>query len=86
VLFPAGYSLLACFIAELVLTRLFVFIIFASISTAAPKGFVGIAIGFTLAFFHIVGIPITGTSVNPARSLGPAVFVGGEMLMPLWLF
>lgn len=83
---PAGYSLLACFIAELVLTGLFVFIIFASTSASAPKGFAGIAIGFTLAFVHIVGIPITGTSVNPARSLGPAVYVGGEALMQLWLF
>ncbi len=83
---PTGYSLLACFVAELVLTGLFIFIIFASTSTYAPKGFAGIAIGFTLAFVHIVGIPITGTSVNPARSLGPAVFVGGDALMQLWLF
>lgn len=83
---PAGYSVLGCFIAELLLTGLFIFVIFASTSGYAPKGFAGISIGFTLVFVHIVGIPITGTSVNPARSLGPAVFVGGEALMQLWLF
>jgi len=83
---PAGYSLLACFIAEVVLTCLFIFIIFGSTSTYAPKGFAGVSIGFTLAFIHIIGIPITGTSVNPARSLGPAVFVGGEALTQVWLF
>jgi aquaporin Z len=83
---PAGYSLVACFIAEVVLTGLFLFVIFASTSTYAPKGFAGIPIGFALVFIHIAGIPITGTSVNPARSLGPAVFVGGEALTQVWLF
>jgi aquaporin Z len=83
---PAGYSLIACFLAEVVLTTLFVFVIFGSTSTYVPKGFAGIPIGFALAFVHIVGIPITGTSVNPARSLGPAVFVGGEALTQVWLF
>lgn len=83
---PAGYSLVACFIAEVVLTGLFLFVIFASTSSYAPKGFAGIPIGFALVFIHIVGIPITGTSVNPARSLGPAVFVGGETLTQVWLF
>ena len=83
---PAGYALLACFIAELVLTGVFIFVILASTSNYAPKGFAGISIGFTLAFIHIVGIPITGTSVNPARSLGPAIFVGGDALLQLWLF
>jgi aquaporin Z len=83
---PAGYSRLACFIAELVLTGLFIFFILASTSNYAPKGFTGITIGFTLAFIYIVGIPITGTSVNPARSLGPAIFVSGDALMQLWLF
>ena len=83
---PAGYSLAACFVAELVLTALFLFVIFGSTSEKAPKGFAGISIGFTLVLIHIVGIPITGTSVNPARSLGPAVFVGGEALPQLWLF
>jgi len=86
VLSPAGYSLLACFVAEIVLTGLFLFIIFGSTSKDAPKGFAGISIGLTLTFIHIVGIPITGTSVNPARSLGPALIVGGEALMQLWLF
>ena len=83
---PAGYSLAACFVAELVLTALFLFVIFGSTSEKAPKGFAGISIGFTLVLIHIVAIPITGTSVNPARSLGPAVFVGGEALPQLWLF
>ena len=83
---PAGYSLAACFIAEVVLTALFLFVIFGSTHEKAPKGFAGIAIGFTLVLIHLVGIPITGTSVNPARSLGPAVFVGGDSLAQLWLF
>jgi len=83
---PGGYSLAACFIAELVLTGIFVFVIFASTSTYVPKGFAGIPIGFSLLFIHIVGIPITGTSVNPARSLGPAIIVGGEALTQVWLF
>jgi aquaporin Z len=83
---PAGYSLLACFIAEVVLTALFLFVIFGATHKDAPKGFAGIAIGFSLVLIHLVGIPITGTSVNPARSLGPAVFVGGAALSQLWLF
>jgi len=83
---PAGYSLMACAIAEILLTALFLFVIFGSLSKDAPKGFGGLAIGFALAMVHIVGIPITGTSVNPARSLGPAIFVGGTALAQLWLF
>jgi aquaporin Z len=83
---PAGYSMLASFIAEVVLTALFLFVIFGSTSKNAPQGFAGISIGLTLVLIHIVGIPITGTSVNPARSLGPAVFVQGEALTQLWLF
>jgi aquaporin Z len=83
---PAGYSLAACFIAEVVLTAIFLFAIFGATHRDAPKGFAGIAIGFTLVLIHLVGIPITGTSVNPARSLGPAVFVGGDALTQLWLF
>ena len=86
VLSPGGYSLAACFVAELVLTFLFLIVIFGSISKKAPAGFAGISIGFTLVFIHIIGIPITGTSVNPARSLGPAIFVGGETLNQVWLF
>ena len=83
---PGGYSLVACFIAEIVLTGLFLFVVFGSTSKDAPKGFAGVSIGFSLVLIHLVGIPITGTSVNPARSLGPAIFVGGETLSQLWLF
>jgi aquaporin Z len=83
---PAGYSLIACLIAEIVLTGLFLFVIFGSTSKNAPKGFAGISIGFSLVLIHLIGIPITGTSVNPARSLGPAVIVGGETLSQIWLF
>lgn len=83
---PGGYSLLACAVAEILLSALFIFVIFGSLSKDAPKGFAGLAIGFALGMVHIVGIPITGTSVNPARSLGPAVFVGGTALTQLWLF
>jgi len=83
---PRGYSLVACFIAEVVLTALFLFVIFGSTSKNAPEGFAGISIGLSLVLIHLVGIPITGTSVNPARSLGPAIFVQGEALSQLWLF
>jgi len=83
---PAGYSLAACFIAEVVLTALFLFVIFGATHKDAPKGFAGVAIGFTLVLIHLVGIPITGTSVNPARSLGPAVFAGGDAISQVWLF
>lgn len=83
---PHQYSLIACFITEVVLTFLFLIVIFGATHANAPKGFAGIAIGLALVLIHIVGIPITGTSVNPARSLGPAVFVGGDALTQLWLF
>jgi aquaporin Z len=83
---PSEYSLLSCFIAEFVLTFLFIFVVFGSTSKQDGKRFAGISIGLTLTFVHIVGIPITGTSVNPARSLGPAFFAGGEALAQLWLF
>ena len=83
---PAGYSLAACLIAEVVLTAIFLFVIFGSTHKNAPKGFAGVSIGLSLALIHLVGIPITGTSVNPARSLGPAVFAGGDALSQLWLF
>ena len=83
---PAGYTLMACLVAEGVLTFIFLLVIFGSTSKQAPAGFAGIPIGFALAMIHIVGIPITGTSVNPARSLGPALFVGGTALEQLWLF
>jgi aquaporin Z len=83
---PGKFSLLSCFVAEVVFTALFLFVIFGSISKNAPAGFAGLAIGMTLVLIHLVCIPITGTSVNPARSLGPAVFVGGAALSQLWLF
>jgi aquaporin Z len=83
---PAGYTLMACLVAEVVLTFIFLLVIFGSTSKQAPAGFAGIPIGFALVMIHIVGIPITGTSVNPARSLGPALFVGGTALEQLWLF
>ncbi len=83
---PAGYSLVAGFVAEVVFTFIFVLVVHGSTHENAPKGFAGLAIGLALVLIHIVCIPITGTSVNPARSLGPAVFVGGEALSQLWLF
>jgi aquaporin Z len=83
---PAGFSMASGFVAEVVLTFIFLIVIFGATSDEAPKGFAGIAIGFTLTLIHLVGIPITGTSVNPARSLGPAIFVGGAALAQVWLF
>lgn len=83
---PGGYSLLACFVAEIVLTFMFVFIIHGSTDRRAPAGFAGVAIGLGLTLIHLVGIPVTNTSVNPARSTGPAVFVGGWAIHQLWLF
>ncbi|HYB61411.1 MAG TPA: aquaporin Z [Methylomirabilota bacterium] len=83
---PGGYSLLACFVAELVLTFVFVFIIHGATDRRAPAGFAGIAIGLGLTLIHLVGIPVTNTSVNPARSTGPAVFVGDWAIHQLWLF
>jgi len=83
---PLGYSVVACFVAEVVLTALFLFVIFGSTSKGAPADLAGVSIGFSLVLIHLVGIPVTGTSVNPARSLGPAIFVQGEALSQLWLF
>jgi aquaporin Z len=83
---PGGFSMLSGFIAEVVLTFIFLLVIYGSTSEAVPKGFAGIPIGLSLVMIHLVGIPITGTSVNPARSLGPAVIVGGTALSQLWLF
>lgn len=83
---PGKFDLTSCFVAEIVLTALFLFVIFGSISKNAPVGFAGLAIGLSLVLIHLVGIPITGTSVNPARSLGPALVVGGAALSQLWLF
>jgi aquaporin Z len=83
---PGGYSLLACFVAEVVLTCFFLLIIHGATDTRVPGGFAGIAIGLGLTLIHLVGIPVTNTSVNPARSTGPAIFVGGWAIHQLWLF
>jgi aquaporin Z len=80
------FSMISAFAAEVVLTFIFLLVIFGSTSESAPKGFAGISIGLSLVLIHLVSIPITGTSVNPARSLGPALFVGGTALSQLWLF
>ena len=80
------YGLVAALVFEVVMTALFVMVILGSTTSAAPVGFAGLAIGFTLAAIHIVGIRVTGVSVNPARSFGPAVMVGGQALAQLWLF
>ena len=80
------FSMQSALIFEVVMTALFVIVILGSTSTAAPAGFAGLAIGITLAVIHIVGIQVTGVSVNPARSFGPAVLVGGQALSHLWLF
>ena len=74
------------FVAELVLTMIFLLVVFGATSKEAPPGFAGIAIGFALTMIHLISIPVTGTSVNPARSLGPAIFVGGTAIEQLWLF
>jgi len=83
---PQQFSMGAGFISELVMSFFFLIAIFGATHANAPKGFAGIAIGLALVLIHIVSIPVTGTSVNPARSLGPAVLVGGEALSQLWLF
>jgi len=83
---PGGYSLLACLVAEIVLTAFFLFIIMGSTDKRVPNGFAPIAIGLGLTLIHLISIPVTNTSVNPARSLGPAVFVGGWALQQVWLF
>ena len=81
-----GYGLTAAFVFEVVATFIFLVVILGSTSKGAPAGFAGISIGMTLVMIHIVGIQVTGVSVNPARSFGPAVFVGGKALTQLWLF
>ena len=81
-----GYSLISCFLAELVLTFIFLFVIFCATSKAAPAGFAGIAIGLALFIIHLFGIMVSGASVNPARSLGPALIVGGTALGQVWLY
>ncbi len=83
---PGGYSLLSCFVAETVLTMFFLFIIMGATDKRAPQGFAPIAIGLGLTLIHLIGIPVTNLSVNPARSTGPAIFVGGWAIAQLWLF
>jgi aquaporin Z len=83
---PGGYSLLAGLVCELVMTAMFLFIIMGATHGKAPAGFAPLAIGLGLTLIHLVSIPVTNTSVNPARSTGVAVFVGGWALAQLWLF
>ena len=83
---PGGYSLGSAFVAEVVLTLAFLFIILGATDSRAPAGFAPIAIGLGLTLIHLIGIPVTNLSVNPARSTGPAIFVGGWAIQQLWLF
>ncbi len=83
---PGHYSLMAGFLSELIFTFFLVFTVIGATDVKAPVGFAGIAIGLVLVLIHLISIPITNTSVNPARSIGPAVFVGGWALSQLWLF
>jgi len=83
---PGGYSLFSCLVDEVVLTFMFLMVILGSTDERAPKGFAPLAIGLALTLIHLISIPVTNTSVNPARSTGPALFVGGWALAQLWLF
>jgi len=83
---PGGYGLVAAFVCEFVMTFAFLLIIMGSTHGRAPKGFAPLAIGLGLTLIHLISIPVTNTSVNPARSTGPALFVGGWALAQLWLF
>ena len=83
---PGKYGLGGCFIDEVVMTFFFLFVIIGSTSKGAAAGFAGIPIGLALTLIHLVSIPVTNTSVNPARSTGPALFAGGEYIGQLWLF
>jgi aquaporin Z len=83
---PGRYNLLSALLVEIVLTFFLVYTVLGATDIKAPVGFAGIPIGFVLTLIHLVGIPVTNTSVNPARSIGPAVFVGGWALAQLWLF
>ncbi len=84
--YQGGYNVVSAIVFEFIATLIFVIVILGSTQKAAPSGFAGLAIGITLVVIHIFGIHITGVSVNPARSLGPAIFVGGKALAQLWLF
>jgi aquaporin Z len=83
---PGGYSLLSGLVAEVVMTFMFLIVILGATHKRAPVGFAGLAIGLALTLIHLISIPVTNTSVNPARSTGPAVLVGGWALQQLWLF
>jgi len=83
---PGGYSMTSGLVAEVLLTFMFLIIILGATDRRAPKGFAPIAIGLGLTLIHLIGIPVTNVSVNPARSTGPALFVGGWALKQLWLF
>jgi aquaporin Z len=83
---PGHYSLAACLVCEVAMTFAFVFVILGSTHSSAPQGFAPIAIGLCLTLIHLISIPVTNTSVNPARSTGPALFAGGWALSQLWLF
>lgn len=83
---PGKYSLVAGLVAEVVLTAMFLLVILGTTHKRAPVGFAGLAIGLALTLIHLISIPVTNTSVNPARSTGPALFVGGWALQQLWLF
>ena len=83
---PGGYSLTACLVAEVMMTFMFLIVILGSTDKKAPVGFAPIAIGLALTLIHLISIPVTNTSVNPARSTGPALFVGGWAIQQLWLF
>jgi aquaporin Z len=83
---PGGYSMMSCLVCEFVMTFAFLFVILGATHSNAPKGFAPIAIGLCLTLIHLISIPVTNTSVNPARSTGPALFVGGWALQQLWLF
>jgi aquaporin Z len=83
---PGGYTLLSCLVTEVVMTFFFLVVILGSTHTRAPQGFAPIAIGLALTLIHLISIPVTNTSVNPARSTGPAIFAGGWAISQLWLF
>jgi aquaporin Z len=83
---PGGYSLVAGLLAEIVLTMMFLFVILGATDDRSPRGFAPLAIGFALTLIHLVGIPITNLSVNPARSTGPALVVGGWAIAQMWMF
>ena len=83
---PHGYSMMAALVTEIAMTAMFLFIIMGATDKRAPAGLAPLAIGFTLALIHMISIPVTNTSVNPARSTGPALLEGGVALDQLWLF